>query len=140
MKVKVRKRNPAPVKTEQDSKTIDVIKDEFDGNFGVPKKVILERRAPIISDRDTILTAIEEVGKIKEKIRAAHKEYAFLDGKAFNGGTISDMDISHYCNMYYLTEIPLSMLTDYIASNIYVKEDGSRALLIPSLWVWFHLA
>lgn len=44
MKVKVRKRRPAPVATEQASKMIDIIKDEFNGKFGVPKEVSFECR------------------------------------------------------------------------------------------------
>jgi hypothetical protein len=39
MKVKVRKRKPAPVGKEQASKTIDIIKDEFNGKFGISKEV-----------------------------------------------------------------------------------------------------
>lgn len=36
-------------------------------------------------------------------------------------------------------EIPLSMLPDFITANIYIKEDGSYAILVPKLWFWYYL-
>lgn len=57
MKVKVRKRKPAPVGKEQASKTIDIIKDEFNGEFGVPKEVSLYYRYKMLR---------EEMHKVKE--------------------------------------------------------------------------
>ena len=55
----------------------------------------------------------------------------FLENKS---KTISTTNIVRYEDAFDLMEIPLSMLPDFITANIYIKEDGSYAILVPKLW------
>lgn len=53
MEVKViRKRRPAPVATEQGSKTIYRIKSDFNGIFGIPQKIVFDDYNPITSNNN----------------------------------------------------------------------------------------
>lgn len=60
----------------------------------------------------------------------------FLENKS---KTISTTNIVRYEDAFDLMEIPLSMLPDFITANIYIKEDGSYAILVPKLWFWYYL-
>lgn len=60
----------------------------------------------------------------------------FLENKS---KTISTTNIVRYEDAFDLMEIPLSMLPDFITANIYIKEDGSYAILVPKLWFWNYL-
>lgn len=60
----------------------------------------------------------------------------FLENKS---KTISTTNIVQYEDAFDLMEIPLSMLPDFITANIYIKEDGSYAILVPKLWFWYYL-
>ena len=129
MKVKVRKRKPAPVAAEQAPKAIYIVKRELNGKFGVPHHVEFDdytAPAPV---------AVKQTEKNKSKASG----YAFLDNKREFFKTISDDSIEYLSHELYLTEIPLSMLDDLIASNTYVKDDGSRFILVPSAWIWYYL-
>ena len=60
----------------------------------------------------------------------------FLENKS---KTISTTNIVRYEDAFDLMEIPLSMLPDFITANIYIKGDGSYAILVPKLWFWYYL-
>ena len=60
----------------------------------------------------------------------------FLENKS---KTISATNIVRFEDAFDLMEIPLSMLPDFITANIYIKEDGSYAILVPKLWFWYYL-
>lgn len=68
--------------------------------------------------------------------QVSKENYQFLENKS---KTISNTDIAHYHDTCNVMEIPLSMLSNFIASNIYIKTDGSYAILVPTLWTWFYL-
>lgn len=68
--------------------------------------------------------------------QGSKENYQFLENKS---KTISTTNIVRYENAFDLMEIPLSMLPDFITANIYIKEDGSYAILVPKLWFWYYL-
>ena len=68
--------------------------------------------------------------------QGSKENYQFLENKS---KTISNTDIARYEDAFVLMEIPLSMLPDFITANIYIKEDGSYAILVPKLWFWYYL-
>lgn len=68
--------------------------------------------------------------------QGSKENYQFLENKS---KTISNTDIARYEDAFDLMEIPLSMLPDFITANIYIKEDGSYAILVPKLWFWYYL-
>lgn len=71
-----------------------------------------------------------------EAEQVSKRNYSFLEN---DGKTISTTNIVRYENAFDLMEIPLSMLPDFITANIYIKEDGSYAILVPKLWFWYYL-
>lgn len=68
--------------------------------------------------------------------QGSKENYQFLEN---DGKTISTTNIVRYEDAFDLMEIPLSMLPDFITANIYIKEDGSYAILVPKLWFWYYL-
>ena len=68
--------------------------------------------------------------------QGSKENYQVLENKS---KTISNTDIARYHDICNVMEIPISMLSDFIASNIYIKTDGSYAILVPTLWTWFYL-
>ena len=68
--------------------------------------------------------------------QVSKRNYSFLEN---DGKTISTTNIVRYEDAFDLMEIPLSMLPDFITANIYIKEDGSYAILVPKLWFWYYL-
>lgn len=68
--------------------------------------------------------------------QGSKENYQFLENKS---KTISTTNIVRYEDAFDLMEIPLSMLPDFITANIYIKEDGSYAILVPKLWFWYYL-
>lgn len=71
-----------------------------------------------------------------EAEQVSKRNYSFLED---DGKTISSTNIVRYEDAFDLMEIPLSMLPDFITANIYIKEDGSYAILVPKLWFWYYL-
>lgn len=71
-----------------------------------------------------------------ETEQVSKRNYSFLED---DGKTISSTNIVRYEDAFDLMEIPLSMLPDFITANIYIKEDGSYAILVPKLWFWYYL-
>ena len=68
--------------------------------------------------------------------QGSKENYQFLENKS---KTISNTDIARYHDICNVMEIPISMLPDFITANIYIKEDGSYAILVPKLWFWYYL-
>lgn len=115
MKVKVRRRKPAPIAAEQAKEA--TIRAEFI----LDDKVINQRAIEIVQNRVRRIEAI-----ISSKSDNSNKNYR----------RITDDDIEWYFRKFKLLEIPAESLADCVDSNIFTKENGEKIALVPSLWFW----
>lgn len=53
--------------------------------------------------------------------------------------SIDSEEITEYCRAFELTEVSLEDVTELLVRNIYIKDDGSRAVLVPLIWLYYGL-
>lgn len=51
--------------------------------------------------------------------------------------SIDSEEIAEYCRAYKLTEISLEDVTELLVRNIYIKDNGDRAVLVPLIWLYY---
>lgn len=112
MKVKVRRRKPAPVAAEQALKK------------GIAKDHLLDDKQR------------RDIDAVHNRIRRIKALISTKSDNSNKNDRITDDDIEWYCRDSFLMEIPIEMLADCVNSNIFTKENGERIALVPSLWIW----